>query len=68
MNEWMAFYNLEPWGTEREDWRAAMLATTVVNFSGHVKQPKKIKDFMPIRRTRQSVKEQLIISKMVFGE
>ena len=66
--EWMAYYNLEPWGTEREDWRSAMLATTIANYSGRIKQPKRISDFMPRQRTFQTVSQQLHNAKLAFGE
>jgi len=31
LTEWMAFSNLEPFGSKREDWRAGMIAAQVVN-------------------------------------
>lgn len=35
--EWMAFYTLEPWGAVRDDLRAGVLASTVANYAGKVR-------------------------------
>ena len=45
--EWCAFYQIEPWGFEMANWRAALVSMTVANFSGRVKKPLKIGDFLP---------------------
>ena len=46
--EWQAYYNLEPWGEERADLRAGIVASTIANvFRGKGSPPKKPKDFMP---------------------
>lgn len=45
--EWMAFAQVEPFGPEREDFRAALVAQTVANFSGRAKKALTIEDFMP---------------------
>lgn len=43
--EWMAYYQLEPFGEERADLRAAIIASTIANaFS---KKRSKPQDFMP---------------------
>ena len=48
MDEWQAFFTLEPWGTEREDWRAGVVASTVANVSRSKKQKAyRPQDFMP---------------------
>jgi hypothetical protein len=50
LTEWMAFYELEPFGPERGDLRAGIVAATVANAN---RDPKKVKkafepqDFMP---------------------
>jgi hypothetical protein len=36
--EWMAFYRIEPWGDERADLRAGVIASTVANVSGTVRK------------------------------
>ena len=44
----MAYTRVEPWGEEREDWRAAMVASTIANVNrGKSQKPFKPEDFMP---------------------
>ena len=45
LTEWLAYYGLNPWGPERSDLRAGMVASTVANCltSGSFKPS----DFMP---------------------
>jgi len=71
LSEWMAFFSLEPWGTEVEDWRAAMIAATVANGYRDPKRrrkPYEPKDFMPQRGPlvvkEQTVEEQEAILRM----
>jgi hypothetical protein len=45
--EWGAFYALEPWGWNAENWRMGVVAATVANYSGNVKKPVKPSDFIP---------------------
>lgn len=45
--EWMAYYKLEPWGEERADIRAAIVARTVA--SQWAKEPPELEAFMPFR-------------------
>lgn len=48
LTEWMAFYSLEPWGTEPEDVRTGIIASTVANANRDPKKKAhKVKDFMP---------------------
>lgn len=42
--EWQAYHLLEPWGTNQEDWRAAMLATVTAKSAG---AESKLEDFLP---------------------
>lgn len=47
LTEWMAYYELEPFGEERADLRAGIIASTVANVNrakGKAYQPQ---DFMP---------------------
>lgn len=45
--EWMAYYRLEPFGQERENLHAAMVAAAVVNVNrGERQRPVKPADFM----------------------
>ncbi len=52
LTEWKVYYNMEPWGTEVEDWRAGMIASVIANVN---RDPKKRKepygpdDFVPKR-------------------
>lgn len=60
LSEWMAFYSLEPWGTEVEDLRAAIIASTIANANRDPKKqrkPYKPRDFMP-QWDRPPAKEQ----------
>lgn len=52
LSEWMAFFQLEPWGCEMEDWRAGMVAATIANVNRDTKKQRKPyepQDFMPKR-------------------
>lgn len=56
---WQDYFSIYPFTQEREDARAAMLASVIANISGKVlKQPLKEKVFMPdYLATRQPVVE-----------
>lgn len=65
ISEWIAFFGLEPWGTETEDWRAGMIASTIANVNRDTKKQKKPfqpDDFMPQREKpdheEQNIEEQ----------
>ena len=46
--EWIAYYGLEPWGEERADLRAGIVASTVANTNrGGNNRAHKPSDFMP---------------------
>lgn len=48
LTEWMAFFQLEPWGTEIDDWRAGLIAATIANIMRDRKsRPLNPMDFMP---------------------
>lgn len=52
--EWQAYHQLNPFGETRADWRAGMIAATMVNLSPYVRvRNKKPKDFMPEFRPRE---------------
>ena len=60
LTEWMAFFSLEPWGTEVEDWRAGLIAATIANANRDPKKRRKLyepQDFMP-RYEKPQVEEQ----------
>lgn len=50
LSEWMAYYAIEPFGEQREDYRAGLLAATVANCAGAGKKGKALQptDFIPI--------------------
>lgn len=71
--EWMAFYQLEPWGAETEDWRTGLVASTIANVNRDQKRrrrPYEPQDFMPRRdmpvkkAEEQSVEDQIAIVEM----
>lgn len=71
LTEWMAFFSLEPWGTEVEDWRAGLIASTIANSYRDPKRrrkPYEPSDFMPRyeapKAQEQSWEEQARILEM----
>jgi len=45
--EWQAYYNIEPFGEERDDLRAAMICCTLANINRGKNQPAyKLDDFL----------------------
>lgn len=57
-SEWKAYYNIEPFGQERDNWNAAQIASTVANCSGRTKKTMQIHDFMfahpDVKRARET--------------
>jgi len=48
LTEWQAYYGIEPFGEERSDLRAGIVAATTANaFRGKGAKPFKPQDFMP---------------------
>lgn len=71
---WSAFFQLEPFGFEVENWRMGMVASTVANAAGPKRSGKawRVEDFVPARKAEpergQSVDEQRrILAAMVGG-
>lgn len=71
LSEWMAFFSLEPWGCEVEDWRFGMLASVFANTNRDPKKrrkPYEPKDFIPQRdqppKKEQTWEEQARILEM----
>lgn len=66
--QWVAFYGFEPWGEERADLRAGIIAATVANaFGGGKAKPQ---DYMPNfdrRIKRQTVQEQQAVMSRTFA-
>lgn len=51
LSEWYAFFELEPWGCEMEDWRTGLVASTIANVNRDPKKQRKPfepTDFMPL--------------------
>lgn len=69
LTEWIAFYKLEPWGTERDDWRAALVAATTANYSGKVKKPLQATDFMPppVLTEQQRIEQSIANMRATLG-
>jgi hypothetical protein len=69
--EWQAYFRLEPFGEERADLRAAIIAATVANTARDPKRrrrPFRPEEFMPRfgrERLRQTWQEQLAIVEML---
>jgi len=67
--EWMAYYTLEPWGQERGDLRAGIVAATIANANRDAKKrkkPFKPQEFMPqFDKREQTVDEQLAMARMI---
>lgn len=67
LSEWQAYYGLEPFGEDRADLRAGIVASTVANVSRKSgTKPYKAQDFMPrFDKTRQEWREQLELVKSI---
>lgn len=70
--EWLAYYQIEPWGEERADLRAGIVASTVANVHRTKSQKAyKPEDFVPKFKVpekepdRQTWEEQLMIVEML---
>lgn len=65
--EWMAFYRLEPWGDERADMRAGIVASTIANVNRDAKKrpkPYTPGDFMPQYDTQEEDPEEAAMRLM----
>lgn len=69
LSEWMAYYSIEPWGEERGDLRAGIVASTVAETARDPKKrgrPYKPREFMPsFEQKRQTWEEQLAIVEVL---
>jgi hypothetical protein len=50
--DWCAYYQIEPWGYEMDNWRMGVQAATTANAAGR-KRPLKPADFMPKARNKR---------------
>lgn len=69
LNEWMAYWSLEPWGQVQADYRAGLITSMVLNAQGakYKGRPFEPSDFFPLygekRGKTQTVEEQISIFK-----
>lgn len=67
LTEWMVYYELEPFGEERDDLRMGIISSTIANVNrgkgGKVYKPE---DFMPkFDKPKQTWKEQLRVVELL---
>jgi hypothetical protein len=62
--DWCAFYSLEPWGYEIDNWRTGVQAATVANAAGR-KKPRKPSDFYPRPATEKRAKPAADIRRVI---
>jgi len=46
LTEWQAYYRFEPFGSNRDNYHAGIIAATIANYSGKIKVAKQVHDFM----------------------
>lgn len=51
--EWMAYYSLDPFGTERDDLQAGIVASTIANANSGKGKAFQPNDFMPYSDNKQ---------------
>lgn len=65
--DWMAYYKLEPFGPDADNWRAGLVSATVANVNrGKNRKAYKPTDFMP--RRKQTPGEVSSDIKRIFSE
>lgn len=55
LGEWMALYGIDPWGEQRADLRAGIVASTIANVNRDARrkpEPFEATDFMPYRERK----------------
>lgn len=58
--EWMAFYSIDPFGDQRADLRAGIVAATMSNrWRGKNENPASASDFMPFRGQSQQTPDEI---------
>lgn len=64
----MAYYKMDSWGLEREDWRFGQICATLANTKRTKNQrPYKAKDFMPQKSNIQTPQQQAQILEAFFN-
>jgi hypothetical protein len=75
LNDWIAFYQIEPFGCAADDMRAAIIASAAGNayrFQKQGNKPWNVEDYIPNREPqeepRQTKKEQMMMAEaLAFG-
>ena len=57
--DWMAFFRLEPFGYDVENWRTGMICALLANLLGSGKKRYTAKDFMPTEKREMTPMEQV---------
>ena len=71
LQEWMAFFAIEPWGAIRADYRSGVVAATLVNVNGGKKgkKPAQASDFFSLyanhTNRRQTNEQQISIMQKI---
>jgi hypothetical protein len=66
--EWQCFYAMEPWGEERADIQAGIVASTLANaWRAKGQRPYKVEQFIPQwwSQKEQSAQDQIAMCKML---
>jgi len=68
LTEWKAYYHIEPFGQERDNWHAATIATVIANYSGKLRTPLHLDEFMlepaSVKKDRETKRTLAMMSAM----
>lgn len=68
LTEWLIYSAHEPFGAVRDNLHAAVIAQTIANFSGKIKTPKELMDFMiepeDVKRDRETQRTLVMMDAM----
>ena len=59
LREWMAFYELDPWGGPRGDLQAAIVASTMANLWRQKGRAYRVADFLPTFGARRQTQSEM---------
>ena len=67
MTEWMAFYSIEPFGSDTQYLGHAITASTIANVNrGKNKKPHEVSEFMPkFEKRKQGIDEMMQFAEMM---
>ncbi len=60
LREWIAYYELDPWGGPRGDLQAGIIASTMANIHRGRKAPLRPRDFMPQFGRRAQTQDEMV--------